>query len=70
MKYDQKKEKNLSRNFGVCLIDQLFSGKKLIIFLDDTSTEEGKEKQKDYNIYFRSWSKKIRNPFAHENFRL
>ncbi|KKL90233.1 hypothetical protein LCGC14_1906740 [marine sediment metagenome] len=63
-------KKGLNRNFGVQLIDQLFSEDRPIIYLDDTSTIEGKDNQKDYKDYFKSCFKRIRNPFAHENFRL
>ncbi len=64
------KKKGLKRNFGVQLIEQIFSENSPVIFLDDISTVEGKEKQKDYKNYFKSCFKRIRNPFAHENFSL
>lgn len=64
------KKKKLKKNFGVNLIEQLFSENEPIIFLEDISTEEGKENQRDYKIYFKNCFRRIRNPFAHLNFKL
>lgn len=64
------KKKKLKWNFGVMLIEQLFSENNPIIFLDDISSEEGKANQRDYKNYFISCFKIIRNPFGHQNFKL